>query len=429
LGKYRIERRIARGGFAEVYRAFDTVEGISVAVKIPHRDHTSSEMLARFRREARLVAKLDHPNILPIKNADMIDDRFVIVSPLGDSTLYDRLRNRMSARRALSYAEQMLDGLACAHSHRIIHCDLKPENLILFGPDRLRLADFGIAKVAQRTVPAASGSGTVGYMAPEQAMGRPSFRSDVFSAGLVVYRLFSGVLPEWPFLWPPPGFDKVRRKLHPDMVELLRRCMELDHRKRYPDALRLLTAFRRLRNKTLGHFTARSRRRQGHGTGTQDWRQIRLRQFQRAFGRVLETRSQCKRCGGAVGETMRCCPWCGRDMPVFRDTPRFSHACGRCGRGMKPDWRFCMFCYGASYEPGTARKLADRRYAGRCDNGSCGRKTLMPFMRYCPWCRAKVQRPWPIPGRKENCNHCGWGILREFWSHCPWCTRRLETEV
>jgi serine/threonine protein kinase len=97
----------------------------------------------------------------------------------------------------------MIEAVAYAHRQRIIHCDIKPENFILFPDNRLRLTDFGIARVAQNTV-AGSGSGTVGYMAPEQAMGKPSMRSDVFSLGLVIYRMLTGQLPEWPFEWPPP---------------------------------------------------------------------------------------------------------------------------------------------------------------------------------------------------------------------------------
>ena len=96
---------------------------------------------------------------------------------------------------AVKLADQMLEAVAWAHAHRIIHCDVKPDNFILFTDNRIRLADFGIAKVAMKTI-RASGSGTVGYVAPEQAVGKPSFRSDVFSLGLILYRMLSGKLPE-----------------------------------------------------------------------------------------------------------------------------------------------------------------------------------------------------------------------------------------
>jgi serine/threonine protein kinase len=100
----------------------------------------------------------------------------------------------------------MTSAIAYAHAHnRVIHCDVKPDNFILFPDNVLKLADFGIAKVAYQTL-RASGSGTVGYVAPEQAMGKPSFRSDVFSLGLILYRMFSGVLPEWPYAGRLPSF-------------------------------------------------------------------------------------------------------------------------------------------------------------------------------------------------------------------------------
>ncbi len=221
LGKYRVEKLLARGGFAEVYRAFDTIEGLRVALKIPYAHLIDQDLLDGFRKEVRLTAQLDHPNILPVKNAAFIDTHFVIVLPLGERSLSDRLKSRMSFGLALDYTGQMLEGLAFAHRRRILHCDVKPDNFIVFSGNRLRLADFGIAKVVLHTV-SASGSGTLGYMSPEQAMGKPSFRSDVFSLGLVLYRMFSGQLPQWPFERPYPGAEKLRANFHPEFVSLLK---------------------------------------------------------------------------------------------------------------------------------------------------------------------------------------------------------------
>ena len=151
LGKYRVERRLAQGGFADVYRAYDTIEGIRVALKIPQAGLVSEALLEDFKSEVRITARLDHPHILPIKNADFIDGRFVVVYQLGDATLAERLTRRLSLAKALDFAEQILDALAYAHAHRILHCDVKPENFILF-EDHLRLADFGISKIAFRTM-------------------------------------------------------------------------------------------------------------------------------------------------------------------------------------------------------------------------------------------------------------------------------------
>ncbi len=250
LGKYRIERRLAQGGFAYVYQALDTIEGVRVALKMPHQSVVTPAMLECFQREARLVARLDHPNILPLKDASFIEGRFVIASKLGEKTLCDRLRNRISFETALELSIQMVSAVAYAHKLSIIHCDIKPENMILLPDGRLQLADFGIAKVAQKTING-SGSGTVGYMAPEQAMGRPSTKSDVFSLGLIMYRMFTGHLPVWPFEWPFVGAANLRRKAHPDLITVIRRSIEMRPSKRFADADELLSALTKVRRRAL----------------------------------------------------------------------------------------------------------------------------------------------------------------------------------
>lgn len=266
LGKYRIIRRLAGGVYAHVYEAADTIEGIRVALKVPHATLVTPRMLEDFRREVRITAPLDHPNVLPIKNADFVGDHFVIASPLGLESLADRLQRRLALARAIDYAGQLLEALAHAHERHVIHCDVKPENLILFPDDRLRLTDFGIARVALRTL-AASGSGTVGYVAPEQALGRPRFESDVFSAAIVVYQMVSGVRPEWPFRWPLPGHRRLRRSVPDEFVQFLRKCLDVDHRRRYPDARAMLAAFRRLEPRVLRSIELRRRRRRVREAG------------------------------------------------------------------------------------------------------------------------------------------------------------------
>ncbi len=257
LGKYRIERRLGSGGFAAVYQAMDTVQGIRVAIKVPHAQYTTEAVLTEFRKEIRTTAPLEHDNILPIKDASIIEDRLVVVFPLGEETLQQRMMRRISLESAFEIAEQILRATAMAHSHKVIHCDIKPENVIVFAGNRVRLADFGIAKVSQKTVQG-GGTGTIGYMAPEQAMGKPSFRSDVFSIGLIVWRLLSGEWPEWPFKWPCSGYSKMRGRIHPDFIDFMRRAIDVNPKHRYRDAEVMLSNFLKLKNRTLRH--ARSRR-------------------------------------------------------------------------------------------------------------------------------------------------------------------------
>jgi serine/threonine-protein kinase len=426
LGKYRIQRKLGAGGFMQVWQALDTVEGIQVALRIPHQDLLTPEMLKDLRKEVRLTAGLDHPNILPIKNAEFIDDRLVVAYPLGEKTLGDRMQHRMTVQVALEFAEQLLEALDYAHTRRIIHCDVKPENLILFPGNRLCLTDFGISRVAAHTL-YASGSGTVGYVAPEQAMGRPSFRSDVFSAGLVIYRMLTGSLPEWPYTWPFPGHSRLQKKVHPDMIAFLHRALQVDHRKRYRDACQMLAAFWKILPRMKRFMNMQSRGRKTVPTSSQqlDWRQIRIRQFQARFRTALKLDGCCEKCHGPVADSMNHCPWCGSSEKLTRANPRFPDTCPRCHRGRKLDWHYCPWCYGPGFDDPSPRKYTDKRYEGRCANPSCERKVLMPFMRYCPWCRTKVKKPWKLGRSKDRCQRCEWPVAKGFWEVCPWCGKKL----
>ena len=243
LGKYCVKRKVGDGAFAEVYAATDTIEGIDVALKIPRSEFVDEELLSSFKREVRMVATLDHSNILPIKNADFIDGIFVVATKLAEETLHDRLRRRIRVERSLSYFEQMIGAVAFAHQANILHCDIKPENLLLFESDKVMLSDFGIAKIARQTL-TGSGTGTVGYMAPEQAMGRPSKRSDVFSLGMIMFRMLSGCWPEYPFDWPPKGTINLRRRhVHPDLIQFIRKAIAERPHHRFADAIQMKRHF------------------------------------------------------------------------------------------------------------------------------------------------------------------------------------------
>jgi len=258
VGKYRIEKRIGEGGFAEVFRAYDTIQGIRVALKVPHAALVTDQVLTEFRREVRTTLQLDHVNIMQIKDASIIDGRLVIALPLGERTLGDRLKSRFSFETILAISDQLLSAVAYAHTNHVIHCDIKPENIILFHRQQVRLSDFGIAKVAQKTI-RGSGTGTVGYMAPEQAMGRPSMRSDVFSIGLIIYRMLSGSWPEWPFQWPGPGHARLKARAHPELISWLQRAIDPNPKKRFADADQMQKALQRIRVKSLA-FARRKRR-------------------------------------------------------------------------------------------------------------------------------------------------------------------------
>jgi len=421
IGKYRILGRIASGPLADVYRAFDTIQKTRVALKIPKPGDATGE--EEFLHEVQVATRLKHPNILSVLNASYIDDHFVIAMELGDESLADRIERRTSTARAMELAAQALAALAHAHEHKIIHCDIKPENYILFPGNQLKLADFGFAKISLRTLKA-SGSGTIDYIAPEQAMGRPKFQSDVFSLGLVLYRLFSGKLPEWPFEWPSAGHERLASRVRPEFTEFLRKAIQLDPSKRYRDAVQMQAAFERL------HSHARRQKRakpKNVSRSESSWRQMQWREFQRKYRKVLHTSHQCRRCEGPVSESMQACPWCGFDNPARGSESLFASTCPRCERGAKNDWNYCSWCYGQGFVEETSRRYPDKRYTSRCGSSRC-RGPLMPFMRYCPWCRTKVKKPWKLPGSRHTCKACKWGIAKEFWNYCAWCREPVRRD-
>ncbi len=422
IGKYRILGRIASGPLADVYRAQDTIQNIKVALKIPKTDPNVGEK--EILHEVRVATKLRHPNILSVLNASYLNDHFVIAMELGEESLADRIERRTSTASKLDLAGQGLAALAHAHEHRIIHCDIKPENFILFPGNQLKLADFGFAKRCLRTLKA-SGSGTIDYIAPEQAMGRPKFQSDVFSMGLVLYRLFSGTLPEWPFEWPLAGHDKLRARVRPEVIEILRKAIQLDPAKRYRDAVQMQADFDRIDSHARKQKRARTRK-NGTRRGS-SWREIQWREFKRHFGKQLECRHQCRNCEGPVADSMQACPWCGFDNPTRGCDTRMPAHCPRCERGVKNDWDYCAWCYGPGFVEETTRRYPDKRYIAKCANKRC-RGPLMPFMRYCPHCRMKVRRRWKLRGSRHSCKACGWGIAREFWNYCAWCREPVRRE-
>lgn len=247
MDKYKIQRRLGEGGFATVYAAMDTIEGRKVAIKIPDdRYATNTQTMDDLQREVRIMARMDHPGVLSLKNAQFVGNRFLMVFPLGEESLADRICRRMSRATVIDYLVQMVDAVSYAHENHVLHRDIKPENFILFPNQEIRLTDFGLARLEVRTHEV-SASGTLGYMAPEQAMGRPSYRSDVFSLGLVMYRMLSGSLPEYPFEAPLPGYSRLRRGVAPELVTLIRKAMDPSPRKRFRDAVAMNNALAKIR--------------------------------------------------------------------------------------------------------------------------------------------------------------------------------------
>lgn len=258
LDKYRLIKKLGHGGFATVYSALDQIENRHVAIKVPEEKFVSdSGSLEDLQREVRIMAKLEHENILQLKDARFIDGRFVMVFPLGQESLAARLQRRMARQTAVDVVRQMVTAVAFAHGNKILHRDIKPDNFILFPNTQLRLTDFGLARI-ERGRGNQSASGTLAYMAPEQAMGRPTFRSDVFSLGLVIYRIFSGELPTYPFQTPLPGATRIRRAVSADFLALIHKAIDPHPSKRFRDAVAMHNALAQIRQPLKASGSSRS---------------------------------------------------------------------------------------------------------------------------------------------------------------------------
>ena len=246
LDKYRLTARLGEGGFATVYSALDLIEGRKVALKIPESRLLENEQTSDdLQREVRIMASMDHSGVVPLKDARFIDGHFVMVFPLGVESLGDRLARRISRSLALDFAAQMVAAVAYAHARKVLHRDIKPDNFILFEDQVIGLTDFGLARIEDGRH-GVSGSGTLGYIAPEQAMGHPTFRSDVFSLGLVLYHMFSGEIPEYPFE-TLPGFHKLRRGLSNDFVGMIKKAIEPTPGRRFRDGVAMHNALLKIR--------------------------------------------------------------------------------------------------------------------------------------------------------------------------------------
>jgi WD40 repeat protein len=220
VGRFEVLREIDRGSFGLVYEARDTELGRHVAIKVLRFAFTSESgdqaLLVRLRREAEAAARLSHPNVVTLHDfGTHAGLPFLVFELLAGETLRSRLRSgTLPLRDALDIAAQVARGLAHAHEAAIVHRDLNPNNIFLLPDGRVKLLDFGLARLRETLAPEpapapgqTAGAGTPGYMAPEQWRGQAaSALSDVFSAGVVLYEMLAG---RPPFTMAPDGTSTV----------------------------------------------------------------------------------------------------------------------------------------------------------------------------------------------------------------------------
>jgi Tol biopolymer transport system component len=265
LGRYQIRSKLGEGGMGEVYRARDEKLNRDVAIKIlPVAFSQDPERLLRFEQEAQAVGALNHPNILSVYDVNTHDGAPYVVSELMEGeSLSDRMAGgALPQRKAIEFAVQIAHGLAAAHEKGIVHRDLKPDNIFITRDDRVKILDFGLAKLVQpadenkaqtdvptRKVNTGPGTvmGTVGYMSPEQVRSQPiDHRSDIFSFGAVLYEMLSGlrafqrdspveslnaILKD-----DPPELTETSAKINPALDKIVRRCLEKKPGRRFHSA-------------------------------------------------------------------------------------------------------------------------------------------------------------------------------------------------
>lgn len=207
LGKYKIVAPLGSGGFGAVYRARDTWIDKDVAIKVPHRQNLN---FAELLQEPRLLAALDHPNIVSITTAEKQESIFFIVMEYveGD-TLEDVIAgNALDTPRMLDYSAQVCSAIRHAHDQGVIHRDLRPPNMLISRTGVLKVADFGVSRFLELAARGTTVIGSPPYMAPEQFEGKAVFASDIYSLGITMYQMLTAVLPyESP---APSDLDKLR---------------------------------------------------------------------------------------------------------------------------------------------------------------------------------------------------------------------------
>ena len=289
LGHYRIVAPLGAGGMGEVYRAWDTRLDREVAIKVlPEQFAQDVERVARFDREAKAVAALAHPNILAIHDYGTAHGRsFAVMELLEGETLRSRLRKApLPWRKALEMGVAIAEGLAAAHVKGIIHRDLKPENLFLTADGRVKILDFGLARVDPGPpagletgpyFPALTATGVVvgtpAYMSPEQVSGfKVDARCDLFALGSVLYEALAGRPPFArdtrsatlaAILNEDPPLPLAPADIAPPAVEpVIRHCLEKNPQERFQSARDLAFALRAILNASAAPRERKPRRRQ-----------------------------------------------------------------------------------------------------------------------------------------------------------------------
>lgn len=317
VGKYRILSPLGSGGFGSVYLAEDTWIDKKVAIKVPHRQNLDFGELVR---EPRLLASLSHPNIVTVLTAEKQDDVFFIVMEYVPGDTLEAVIERegtLDLPKALDYTCQICNAMDHAHKQGIIHRDLRPGNVLVTESGMVKVADFGTSRFLEIAAHGTTVIGSPPYMAPEQFQGKAVFASDIYSLGITMYQMFTGVLPyETPM---PQDLEKLMKgelatppklknpKLPKAISDIVMKAIAADIPSRYQRASDLLEAV--LAARTPAPSTIKRPWRPAPVAASGPSEEVQEIQA-RLKARETEKPKFCWKCGKALPARADVCPFC-----------------------------------------------------------------------------------------------------------------------
>ncbi|MBK9924642.1 MAG: serine/threonine protein kinase [Anaerolineales bacterium] len=264
IGRYEIKSELGRGGMATVYRGYDPRFEREVAVKVLPSEllHSDPQFKLRFEREAKIIASLEHPSIVPVYDVgDEGGQPYFVMRYMNGGSLSERIKNKvMSIQEAARILGQIAPGMDEAHAKGIVHRDLKPSNILFDSKDTPYISDFGIAKLSQSQASSVTGSGIIGtpaYMAPEQASGEGvDGRSDIYALGIILFEMLTGRQPyeaDTPMAVaikhitdPVPRILDANPNLPPDVENIIQVAMAKSKNDRFATAVEMVDALRNI---------------------------------------------------------------------------------------------------------------------------------------------------------------------------------------
>jgi serine/threonine-protein kinase len=334
IGKYEILDTIGTGGFGSVYLAQDIMISKKVAIKVPHKQGEDQEKLLQ---EPRMLASLNHPNIVSVITAEKQKDVFFIVMEYIDGyslEQYLRRNKRVAIDLALGWFIKLVDAIVYAHAKNVIHRDIRPANVLISKEGQVKLGDLGTSRFLEGNRFASTRIGSPPYMAPEHFQGKATFQSDIYSFGVMMYECLTGTLPFFdkdPLRLAKLAREKKAKTVHelnnqvsPELSHIIQRAMFSKLSGRYPSAKLLLEDLQRVRNRPktehlsqdLAHLVAPDFEAQADkipvaASSTAHYTKDRLGQALRGLRTKEFSDLFCWNCSRPIQKRANVCPHCG----------------------------------------------------------------------------------------------------------------------